>query len=78
MIGAKAWDRLSPEPVRWTGNEAVLLDRERCVRFVESGSIALFCVEMRRGVPAGPRHLLQRIGSGQTVLSVPNKPGLRL
>ena len=59
------------QPVRLTGNEAVLLDGEKGVRIVESGSVALFCVDVRDGEPAGPRRLLSRISSGQAVFSVP-------
>ena len=38
---------------------------------VESGSVALFRVDLRAGEPAGPRHFLRRLGAGQPLLCNP-------
>lgn len=79
MIDRTTWDRIAANPRRLVGNEVVLLDGDSTLRFVESGSVALFSVDIKDGAPAGPRRLLQRIGSGQAVLSVPTEhaEGLR-
>ncbi len=74
MTARSAWRKASTRSVTLGGNEAVLLDGDRGDRsalFVESGSIALFGVDVRDGVPAGPRRMLHRIGSGQAVFRAP-------
>ncbi len=62
-----------------TGNVPVVLDGEATVRVVESGSVAVYCAEVKDGVPAGPRRPLVRLGQGQAVCSVPmgDESGLR-
>ena len=69
MIGKATWERLSAPPVPLIGNRPVLLDEDTIVRFIESGSVALYCVPVAAGRIAGPRRFLARIGSGQALFS---------
>ena len=71
MTDREIWSRVASHPVRLYGNEPIVLEEDGSVLFVESGSVGLFSVDVRDGAPAGPRRLLQRIGSGQAVFSVP-------
>ncbi|MFT5049960.1 MAG: NHLM bacteriocin system ABC transporter ATP-binding protein [Chlamydiales bacterium] len=65
--------------MRLTGNDPILLTDGFLMRRVETGSVALFCVEVRDGDPVGPRHFLARIGPGEAVFSTSRAPaGLEL
>jgi ATP-binding cassette subfamily C protein len=69
MIGKATWDRIDAPSVKLTGNRPVLIDRDTTVRFVESGSVALYSVPVRDGRVAGTRNLLAQSGSGQALFS---------
>ena len=79
MIDRDTLSRLAAPAKELFGNEPIVLDGPPMLRFVESGSVALFCAEADGDKPTGPRRLIQRIGSGQSVLAIPEEfpPGLR-
>ena len=80
MIPKAVWERLGVAPRVHAGNRPVLLDDDTSVRFVESGSVALYSVPVEGGRIAGTRRFLARIGSGQALFSVHSErlEGIRL
>jgi NHLM bacteriocin system ABC transporter ATP-binding protein len=52
-------------------SEPLVLGGELALHLVESGTVALYAAEIREGIQVGPRYLLQRMGRGQAMLSVP-------
>ncbi len=78
MSTSEVLQRLDSVEVRLIGNEPTSLVGEPAIYFIESGSVALYSAEMRDGVQVGPRRFLQRIGSGQAVLSIRPEPFERL
>jgi NHLM bacteriocin system ABC transporter ATP-binding protein len=52
-----------------SGPQPLVLNSGPALWVVESGSVALFRVELEQGEPAGPRRLVRRVGAGQPLLS---------
>jgi NHLM bacteriocin system ABC transporter ATP-binding protein len=79
MIGSSTWERLSVPAVEPAGDRPIMLDDDGLVRFVESGSVALYVVPVEGGRIAGTRRFLARLGSGRALFAcAPTKPdGLR-
>lgn len=71
MTDRISWARATGTPLDLQTNAPLVLDGDGEVLVVEEGSVALFSVDVRGGAPAGPRRLLQRIGSGQALFAVP-------
>jgi len=78
MNASEALKQLSSTETELVGNDPLGLGGAPSVYFIESGSVALYYAEMRDGVQVGPRRFLQRIGSGQALLSIPPEPFERL
>ena len=75
MIHEEEWTALGASSTRLTGHELIVLGQEASMCVVESGSVAIFCAEVRGGALAGPRRFLCRIGSGQALFSLPDPEG---
>ena len=51
------------------GNEPIILDDPQTVWVVKSGSLALFAIKVKHGIPEGSRRYLFSIGSGEAMFS---------
>ena len=72
MTAARGWRRSNSGMIVVGSNEPMILDGSAAVvRVVEAGSLALYCVPVRRGVAAGTRRVISRLGAGRAVFSVP-------
>lgn len=52
-----------------SGPQPLVLNSGPALWVIESGSVALFRVDLAQGEPAGPRRLVRRLGAGQPLLS---------
>jgi NHLM bacteriocin system ABC transporter ATP-binding protein len=59
----------TPRSLDLSGPQPLVLNSGPALWVVESGSVALFRVDLAQGEPAGQRKLLRRVGAGQPLVS---------
>ena len=59
----------TPRSLDLSGPQPLVLNSGPALWVVESGSVALFRVDLAQGEPAGQRRLLRRVGAGQPLVS---------
>jgi NHLM bacteriocin system ABC transporter ATP-binding protein len=62
---------LQGERYRFKGNEPLLLDDPQTVWVVQSGSLALFAIALKNGMPEGKRRYLFNISAEEAMFSIP-------
>lgn len=68
--------RLQGELYRFKGNEPILLDDPQTVWVVQSGSLALFAIAVKNGIPEGKRRYLFSTVAGEAMFSTaPDRQG---
>ncbi|MBV9390160.1 MAG: NHLP bacteriocin export ABC transporter permease/ATPase subunit [Chroococcidiopsidaceae cyanobacterium CP_BM_ER_R8_30] len=66
LIQTKRWQG---EQYQFKGNEPILLDDPETVWIVQSGSLALFAIAVKNGIPEGKRRYLFSTAAGEAIFS---------
>jgi NHLM bacteriocin system ABC transporter ATP-binding protein len=65
-------ENIPGEKYRFNGNEPILLDDPRAIWVVQSGSLALFAINVKSGTPEGTRRFLFTVKAGEAMFSTPH------